>query len=225
MTLRHLHIFVSVYEHKSITKAANTLHIAQPSVSLAIKELGEYYGVQLFDRIGRGITPTEAAKHLYGYAIHIVSLFNEMEQHIKNWDNIGTLRIGASITIGTHILPELIKEYQKHNPDLRLEVIVNKSSAIEQHILDNKIDIHPLWESSSTQAIVQGVAMGLGVSVLPEMMIKKDILEHRVSYLSFPKTSKKEPKSYFASKQTLDKKHEIIYRILYVIFRKIGETM
>ena len=47
MTLRHLHIFVSVYEHKSITKAANTLHIAQPSVSLAIKELGEYYGVQL----------------------------------------------------------------------------------------------------------------------------------------------------------------------------------
>ena len=109
MTLRHLHIFVSVYEHKSITKAANTLHIAQPSVSLAIKELGEYYGVQLFDRIGRGITPTEAAKHLYGYAIHIVSLFNEMEQHIKNWDNIGTLRIGASITIGTHILPELIK--------------------------------------------------------------------------------------------------------------------
>lgn len=38
-------------------------------------------------------------------------------------------------------------------------------------------------------------------------------------------TSKKEPKSYFASKQTLDKKHEIIYRILYVIFRKIGETM
>lgn len=263
MTLRHLHIFVSVYEHKSITKAANTLHIAQPSVSLAIKELGEYYGVQLFDRIGRGITPTEAAKHLYGYAIHIVSLFNEMEQHIKNWDNIGTLRIGASITIGTHILPELIKEYQKHNPDLRLEVIVNKSSAIEQHILDNKIDIglienqsehpdiilrpfmedklcaivppdsslasktsitleelalhpflmrekgsagreildayfslkdihiHPFWESSSTQAIVQGVAMGLGVSVLPEMMIKKDILEHRVSYLSFPKPLKR----------------------------------
>ena len=185
------------------------------------------------------------------------------QQHIKNWDNIGTLRIGASITIGTHILPELIKEYQKHNPDLRLEVIVNKSSAIEQHILDNKIDIglienqsehpdiilrpfmedklcaivppdsslasktsitleelalhpflmrekgsagreildayfslkdihiHPLWESSSTQAIVQGVAMWLGVSVLPEMMIKKDILEHRVSYLSFPKPLKR----------------------------------
>ena len=79
MTLRHLHIFVSVYEHKSITKAANTLHIAQPSVSLAIKELGEYYGVQLFDRIGRGITPTEAGTisglYVLGQASQLVLIF------------------------------------------------------------------------------------------------------------------------------------------------------
>ena len=77
-----------------------------------------------------------------------------MEQHIKNWDNIGTLRIGASITIGTHILPELIKKYQKHNPDLRLEVIVNKSSAIEQHILDNKIDIGLIENQSEHPDII-----------------------------------------------------------------------
>lgn len=161
----------------------------------------------------------------------------------------------------TYLLEKLPNDRMRD--DLRLEVIVNKSSAIEQHILDNKIDIglienqsehpdiilrpfmedklcaivppdsslasktsitleelalhpflmrekgsagreildayfslkdihiHPLWESSSTQAIVQGVAMGLGVSVLPEMMIKKDILEHRVSYLSFPKPLKR----------------------------------
>ena len=73
--------------------------------------------------------------------IHIVSLFNEMAQRIKNWDNVGTLRIGASITIGTHILPGLIKEYQKDFPYLRIKVTVNKSATIEQHILDNKIDI------------------------------------------------------------------------------------
>ena len=42
MTLRHLNIFVSVYEYNSITKAADALHIAQPSVSLVIKELEEY---------------------------------------------------------------------------------------------------------------------------------------------------------------------------------------
>lgn len=263
MTLRHLTIFVSVYEHNSITKASSALHIAQPSVSLAIKELGEYYGIQLFDKIGRGIMPTEAGKELYNYAIHIVSLFDEMEQRIKNWDTIGILRIGASIAIGTHILPGLIKEYQKLFPDLRVEVTINKSAAIEQLILDNKIDIglienqpghsdilsqpfmkdtlcaivandnplavkesvtleelaahpflmrdkgsggrevldayfslndiqvHPLWESSSTQAIVKAVSMGIGVAVLPYMLIQKDITDKNVTYLPFPEPLKR----------------------------------
>ena len=42
MTLRHMKIFVTVYQHSSVTKAAGELHLAQPSVSLAVKELEEY---------------------------------------------------------------------------------------------------------------------------------------------------------------------------------------
>lgn len=49
MTLRYMKIFVSVYEHNSITKAADVLHLAQPSVSLAIKEMEEYYGTRFFE--------------------------------------------------------------------------------------------------------------------------------------------------------------------------------
>ena len=43
MTLRHMKIFVTVYRHSNITRAAEELHLAQPSVSLAVKELEEYY--------------------------------------------------------------------------------------------------------------------------------------------------------------------------------------
>ena len=50
MTLRHLKIFILVYQLQNITKAAKTLHIAQPSVSIAIKELENYYGIVLFVR-------------------------------------------------------------------------------------------------------------------------------------------------------------------------------
>lgn len=50
MGLRQLRIFTEVYQEKSITKAADKLHIVQPSVSLAIKELEEEYGIKLFDR-------------------------------------------------------------------------------------------------------------------------------------------------------------------------------
>ena len=99
MTLRHMRILVAVFQQGSVTKAAQALHLAQPSVSLAVKELEEYYGVRLFERRGRRILPTEAGREFYGYALHIASLFDEMETRIKNWDRIGTLRIGTSIRV------------------------------------------------------------------------------------------------------------------------------
>src|SRR5699024_10955317 len=139
MTLRHMKIFVTVFQQGSITGAARKLHLAQPSVSLAVKELENYYGLRLFERIGRHISPTEGGKEFYGYAIHIVSLFQEMEQKMKNWDAVGSIRIGTSITIGTHILPALTRNFQREYPELRLEAVISKSSDIEQHILDNSI--------------------------------------------------------------------------------------
>ena len=75
-----MRIFVSVFQKNSITKAAQELHLAQPSVSLAIKELEEYYGIRLFDRICRHIAPTECGEEFYEYAVHIVSLFDEIEK-------------------------------------------------------------------------------------------------------------------------------------------------
>ncbi len=56
MTLRHMKIFVSVYQNNGITRASEELHLAQPSVSLAIRELEDYYGIRLFDRISEGST-------------------------------------------------------------------------------------------------------------------------------------------------------------------------
>ena len=258
MTLRHMKIFEAVFRHSNITKAAEELHLAQPSVSVAVRELEEYYGICLFERLGRRIVPTELGKEFYGYALHIVSLLDEMEQKIRNWDALGVIRIGASITIGTHILPPLLKQYQALYPELRTEVTIGKSAVIEQHILENKIDIglienqsehpdinvlpfmedymqaivapdhplakysqvtleqlaqypflmrekgsagreildacfaleqitvHPLWESASTQAIVRGVAEGLGVAVLPCLLVRKNIEEHTVKMIPFP---------------------------------------
>ena len=253
MTLRHMKIFVTVFQQGSITGAARELHLAQPSVSLAIKELENYYGLRLFERIGRHISPTEGSKEFYNYAIHIVSLFQEMEKKMKNWDAVGSIRIGTSITIGTHILPALTRRFQRKYPELRLEAFISKSSDIEQHLLNNSIDIglietqpehpeltftpfmedtmcaivpchHPLagqaeislpqlaeypflmrehgsagreildaalslqkisvrpvWESSSTQAIVRGVSEGIGVAVLPYLLVERDIREELVA--------------------------------------------
>ena len=120
MTLRHMKIFVAVYQQKSITLASNSLHLAQPSVSLAIKELEGYYHIRLFDRLSRRIYPTENGHRFYEYALHIVSLFSEMENKIPAWDANAPLHIGSSITLGTCLLPSLVKVYQEQHPEIKL---------------------------------------------------------------------------------------------------------
>lgn len=113
MTLKHLRIFVTVYQEESITHAAQKLGMTQPATSLAIRELEEYYQTKLFERSGRGIRITEAATHLYSNAARLMSLYEEMNQEMKNWNTNGKLRIGSSISIGSCILPQLMSRFQK----------------------------------------------------------------------------------------------------------------
>ena len=141
MTLRHLKIFVTVCETGSATAAGEKLHIAQPSISLAISELEDYYGIKLFDRIAKRLHITEAGKKFLQYATHIVGLFEEMEREIKNFDATGIIRIGASITIGNYLLPGYITRFKKIHPQMDVKVIIDNSEKIQQYILSNQIDI------------------------------------------------------------------------------------
>jgi len=141
MTLRHLKIFVTVCETGSTTAAGEKLHIAQPSISLAISELEDYYGIKLFDRIAKRLYITEAGKKFLQYATHIVGFFEEMEREIKNFDATGIIRIGASITIGNYLLPGYITRFKKIHPQMDVKVIIDNSEKIQQYILSNQIDI------------------------------------------------------------------------------------
>ena len=135
MTLKHIKIFVTVYQEESITRAAEKLHMTQPATSLAIREMEEYYHTKLFERSGRGIRVTSAGTRLYPSAARLLSLYDEMDAEMKNWDTSGRLRIGSSISIGSCILPQLINRFSKKYPELELYVKVDSSDVIEQNLL------------------------------------------------------------------------------------------
>lgn len=141
MTLRHIRIFLSVFQNNGITKAAQELHIAQPSVSLAVKEMEEYYGTKLFDRIGKKIYPTQNGRRLYDYALKICGLFDEANRNVKNPDTLGEIRIGASITTGTKLLPDILKRYKTIRPEITVTAVVGNSDEIEKKVLANEIDV------------------------------------------------------------------------------------
>lgn len=75
MTLRHIEIFSVVCQEGSITRAAERLHISQPTVSVAIREMEEYYGGCLFDRISHKLYITPFGQRIYDYALRLLNLY------------------------------------------------------------------------------------------------------------------------------------------------------
>lgn len=141
MTLRHLKIFAAVYSEMSITKAAQKLHLTQPGVSQAVRELEDYYHIRLFDRMNRRISATEKGTQLYAYARELTGLFEEMEASVMFPDTPGSLHIGSSITIGNTLLPGVLQKLQSGYPDCDITVTVRNSRQIIQSVLRAELDI------------------------------------------------------------------------------------
>ena len=95
MTLRHMKIFITLCECEyNTTKASEKLNMSQPAVSLAIKELEEYYQTKFFDRIGRHLYINEAGKEFLESSKRIIELFEKTNHELKEWDHAGVIRIG-----------------------------------------------------------------------------------------------------------------------------------
>lgn len=134
MTFRHLEIFMSVYQNQSITKASKELHISQPSVSLAIKELEEKYQTPLFDRMNRQIYPTKKAHLLYNHSLQILSSLENMENEMYE-DHVENISFGCSVTMAQVFLPQLLKKLKMIYPTIHFHIIVNNLEYIENLLL------------------------------------------------------------------------------------------
>lgn len=141
MTIRHLKIYMAVCSNNcNTTKAAEKLHMTQPAISLAIRELEQYYGIALFDRIGRRLKITEAGLKFLEYTSHILSLFDDMEKNMKNWDSFGILRIGCSITIGSQFMPNYVKAFYECCHGAEVQTFIAPLAQLEAKLQNNELD-------------------------------------------------------------------------------------
>ena len=153
MTLRHLKIFKEVCDHGSITKAAEALFIAQPSVSVAISELEKHYNVTLFQRISNRLIITEEGKSVYERACNVLNAFDDFESTAYNGD-IPKIKIGTSLTVGTYILPDLMCQIKKLFPQVQVSVKIFQTKIIEDLVAKGELDIG-LIESSTSLPVLQ----------------------------------------------------------------------
>lgn len=156
-TFRHLKIFVTIAEYGTMRKAAEVLYISQPSVSQAIQELEEHYGVKLFDRLSRRIYITEAGKLLLSYAQQMMRLTEAMDETMEQAASAPILRIGGSVTVGTVYLEDLISKLEKQIPGIDSRVTIHNTSIIEQLVLTSELDFAIVEGLVNNEELIQRI--------------------------------------------------------------------
>lgn len=137
-----LKVFCTVAETKSFSKASEIIHLTQPAVSLQIQALEDLYETKLFDRSASTVVLTPAGEVLYRYAKEILTLFASADKDIGEITGLvkGSISIGASTTIGNHLLPSVISDFKKKNPKIKIHLLVGNTRRIVEFLNAGNID-------------------------------------------------------------------------------------
>jgi DNA-binding transcriptional LysR family regulator len=143
MGLRRLQVFHAVAKHLSFTKAAEALFMTQPAVTFQIKQLEEHFNARLFDRSQGRIALTAAGALALDYAERILALSAEADARIKELGGqlAGPLLIGASMTIGEYVLPQLIGKFKARFPAVVPTLFVGNSEAVQDRVAERTLDL------------------------------------------------------------------------------------
>lgn len=144
METRQLKAFCEVIECKSFSQAAGRLGVTQPAVSLQMRTLEKRLGVQLLDRSGRRVEPTEAGLRLYRGAQRLLNLEEEIVNDLADelgGDLTGSFEIGASTGPGGGVLPKLLCEFGQQHPDLRIALSVFDTQTVVERVADRTLEV------------------------------------------------------------------------------------
>jgi len=142
-TLDQLRILRAIVREGSFKKAADSLYVTQPAVSLQIQNLEKQLEICLFDRGGRKAQLTEAGEVLIKYCESILSQCQEACRAIEDLQNLkgGSLVIGASQTTGTYLMPRMIGLFRQKYPDVSVQLQVHSTRRTGWSVANGQIDL------------------------------------------------------------------------------------
>ncbi|WP_296654453.1 LysR family transcriptional regulator [Paraburkholderia sp.] len=132
MTPEQLITFAAVAEHRNISRAAEALHLSQPAVSGQLRLLQEAFGEALYVRDGRGVRLTPTGEQLATHATRLRDCWRDayaLRDALRGLER-GTLRIGASTTPASYVLPYLAAAFHRRFPAVKLETMNGNTSDV-----------------------------------------------------------------------------------------------
>jgi DNA-binding transcriptional LysR family regulator len=143
LTLHRLELFLAVLDEGGVGRAAAARNISQPAVSEHLHGLEAHFGVPLFERQGRRVRPTPAARLLEPYARQAVGLLSSAERAAADFRGLrtGSLTVGASTTPGTYLLPAVLGRFHAAYPSVALRLRISDTRDIERWVAAGEVEL------------------------------------------------------------------------------------
>ncbi|MFE4801074.1 transcriptional regulator CynR [Streptomyces sp. NPDC056708] len=154
--LRHLRYLIAVAEHGNFTRAADELCISQPTLSQQIKQLERVVGVQLLDRSGRSVRPTDAGEVYVRYAQRALRELAAADRAVLDVADLsrGHLRLAMTPTFTAYLIGPLAQELHTRHPGVTLEVREMTQDRIEAGLLADELDLGIAFEGTHLPGVV-----------------------------------------------------------------------
>lgn len=141
ITLRQLEVFVAIANHGQVTKAANAVALTQGAASMAIADLEQQLDAKLFDRVGKQLILNETGRLLLARAQDVLDRASDIESLASGRESMFDIRLGASVTIGNHLLPALVAGIRKRYPNARIHILRYNTEQVLAHLRDFSIEV------------------------------------------------------------------------------------
>lgn len=140
-TLNQLRIFTYIVEQKSITKAAEKLFLTQPAVSIQLKNFQDQFDIPLIEVINKRLFITDFGYEIAEAAKNILNEVNAISYKRALFEGklTGKLRI-AVVSTGKYVIPYLLAEFLRANPDVELELDVSNRGSVIRNLEENDVD-------------------------------------------------------------------------------------
>jgi len=155
LNIYHLNTFCTIVAEGSFSRAAEALHLTQPTVSAQIQALERAVGARLFERSAQGIALTQAGRLLHGYALQLLELSARAMQAMEQLQGLerGELTIAASVVPGHYLLPRLLATFKSECPAIEVRLKVSNSRDVRAAVRENHVELGILGERARDEKL------------------------------------------------------------------------
>jgi DNA-binding transcriptional LysR family regulator len=140
-SLRQLEVFLAVAQHESVSRAAKGLSMSQSAVSGALADLERQFDIQLFERIGKRLQLSGLGRSVRVHAEALQEQAREFEDELASREARGVLRVGATLSIGNHLMGPEIARFMQNHDSARITLDVANTAEIARKVQNFEIDI------------------------------------------------------------------------------------